>query len=158
VTKDRPHWHLALIGDGPQHQLLREQTRRLGLEERIHLPGRIQNVPEYLAKADIFVLPSLYEGFPNALCEAMASGLPVIATNCGTVADIITDRQNGLLVSPNSIDSLVAALTLLMDNPDLRLKLGVKAESVVERFSINAVMETWDRTLQRAIQATQRKR
>jgi glycosyltransferase involved in cell wall biosynthesis len=103
------------------------------------------NPYDYYHKVDLFVLPSRYEGLPNALCEAMVCGLPVIAANCSAgVSEVVEDGVNGVLVLPEDIDGLSAALDSLMADPERRARLGQQASKVGTRFGVEQVMQMWE--------------
>ena len=117
----------------------------LGLTDRILLPGRVSNPEAALKQADLFVLPSRFEGFPMALCEAMAAGLPVIAADCPTgPREIIRPDVDGILIPPEDPAALAAALARLMDDDALRHRLGGRAAEVVDRFSVDRIMAMWE--------------
>ncbi|OGR35009.1 MAG: hypothetical protein A2051_10360 [Desulfovibrionales bacterium GWA2_65_9] len=143
---------LALVGEGPERARLAALAQELGLADRVLLPGAAKNPAPWLAQAQLFVLPSRYEGFPNALCEAMAHSRAVIATDCpGGVADIVRHGQNGWLLPVCCGDGLAPALaeamnTLLAD-PALRTRLGLRASEVLERFHPEAILARWEELL-----------
>jgi GalNAc-alpha-(1->4)-GalNAc-alpha-(1->3)-diNAcBac-PP-undecaprenol alpha-1,4-N-acetyl-D-galactosaminyltransferase len=148
VAAGHPAWSLAIAGDGPLFDALTRQAQTLGLSSRIHLLGQQADVGGLLARADLFALSSTYEGFPNALCEAMAAGVASIATDCPSgPADIITHDQNGLLVDNANTAALAAGLDRLMSDPGLRQRLGSAATEVAETFSLARVMDQWDQLL-----------
>lgn len=146
-------WHLVIAGDGPDREELIRLVHRLGLSECVHLLGRVQDVGAVLSSASAFVLPSRFEGFPNALLEAMACGLPSVATDCQSgPGEIITDETDGLLVEESNVASLADALHRLMTDEELRMRLGEAAQrSVADRFSIQTVGQEWDRAITRAL-------
>ncbi|GAB4486954.1 MAG: hypothetical protein OHK006_15430 [Thermodesulfovibrionales bacterium] len=132
---------LVILGEGEEREPLERLAAGLGLQGRVVFRGNVQNVREYLHAADIFVFPSEREGMPNALLEAMACGLPVIAARSGGVTDIVSDAENGLLVDAGSVDQFHAALERLLRDPDVRQLLGRRAfETIRERFSIDSVI------------------
>jgi GalNAc-alpha-(1->4)-GalNAc-alpha-(1->3)-diNAcBac-PP-undecaprenol alpha-1,4-N-acetyl-D-galactosaminyltransferase len=107
--------------------------------------GRVKKSYDYYRKADLFVLPSRYEGLPNALCEAMVCGLPVIAANCSDgLSEVLEDGVNGVLVSPEDIDGLSVALASLMADPERRACLGLQAGAIATRFGLERVMRMWE--------------
>lgn len=110
------------------------------------MPGRIKNIGEELARAGAFVLTSEYEGFPNALLEAMAVGLPCVTFDCPSgPREISMDGQVALLVPLNDEQALGHALEQLMSDAVLRQPLGSQARaSVIEHFTLNEVLEQWD--------------
>lgn len=144
ISFRHPQWRLIIWGEGPCRSKLENQAKRLGIFELIKLPGATQEPFARLSEADLFVLPSRTEGFPNALCEAMAVGLPVVASNVGAVSDIIRDGIDGILVPPDNIDTLAEALDRLMGSHELRCRLADRAPEVLERFSIEKVMTMWE--------------
>lgn len=140
-------WDLHIYGDGPLMQALDKQIRKAGLHTRAFLKGPTANPWEVMASADAFVMVSQYEGFPNALLEAMGIGLPCIVFDCPSgPREITRDGKDALLVPLNDDDALVAALQKLMGDEVLRIALGKQAsESVRSRFSHVQIMEKWDR-------------
>jgi GalNAc-alpha-(1->4)-GalNAc-alpha-(1->3)-diNAcBac-PP-undecaprenol alpha-1,4-N-acetyl-D-galactosaminyltransferase len=147
-----PDWHLTILGEGEIRSELEALRSELKLEDCVHLPGAVKNVPDYLHQADIFVMSSRVEGFPMALCEAMACGLPTIATDClSGPSDIIDRGVNGLLVPPEDVDALAAGLEALMSDPDKRQQLAQNAPQILDRFGLEQVMELWSKAIDRAI-------
>ena len=145
LADDHPHWRLVILGDGPQRQSLEQDIRRWGLQDRMELRGWVTVPSDWYAAADVFVLPSRYEGFPNALLEAMASGSPVIATNCSpSIREIIDHDQNGLVVQAADLSELSRALRRMMTDADLRNRLGTAARQVSTRFCQKAYFQKWE--------------
>lgn len=108
----------VLAGDGPERSALEQQARELGIHERVRFLGQRQDVPQLLSLCDLFVLPSLYEGLPLSVLEAMAAGKPIVATRIGGTDEAIADGATGLLVAPGKPDELASAIrTLLADRP-----------------------------------------
>jgi glycosyltransferase involved in cell wall biosynthesis len=128
-----PELRVVLLGDGPLRSELEANVRQAGLSERVLFRGVVENVAPYLQAADVFVLPSLGEGMPNALLEAMATGLPCIATGVGGTMDVVTDGEDGLLVEPGNAVHLADALIRLLKDPAARDRLGRAARQTVER-------------------------
>ncbi len=126
VLKTHPDVTLTLIGDGPERAGLETEAAQLGLADMVKFSGYQSQdaVAKALAMADIFVLPSFAEGVPVVLMEAMATGLPVIATAVGGVSELVDHRENGLLVPPGDTAALAQALTRLLDDPGLCIDLG----------------------------------
>ena len=144
-----PDWHLLILGEGNQRAELEKLVAAFGLGGTVLLPGGVKNPYDYYRKADLFVLPSRYEGLPNALCEAMVCGLPVIAANCSAgVSEVVEDGVNGVLVSPEDIDGLSVALESLMADPERRACLGQQAREIGTRFGLERVMQMWEDLLQ----------
>lgn len=124
-------WRATLAGDG-EIEAARHQVGELGLADRVALPGWVgaETVTALLAEADILVLPSFAENLPISVIEGMAHGLAVVATPVGAVEEIITDEVTGLLVAPGDVDALSGALTRLVTDPALRVRLGAAAQAV----------------------------
>jgi len=139
------HWRLVILGEGEQRSLLEKQCRDLGIKEYVQMPGRVKNPADYLYKADLFILSSRYEGFPNALLEAMACGLPVISANCPSgPAEIIQHNVDGILVESENSNVLADAMERLVKNEKLRTRLAHQAVESVRRFSPEVIMEQWE--------------
>lgn len=147
--KDRhPDWILSIFGDGELRPELEALRDKLKLQTRVYFPGAVKNVYETLKQGDMFVLSSRFEGFPNALCEAMACGLPVIATDCPSgPREIIRDGIDGILVPSENIAALSAAIANLMVDEQKRHDLSTHATEIVERFSIEKIMPMWEELL-----------
>lgn len=130
---------LLIVGDGPQRDLLRDDAARIGLGDRVLFVGFQDDPDAWYPAMDVFVLPSLTEGTPMVLLEAMSSGLPVIATAVGGVPSIVTDRKDGLLVPPADVTRLADAMSALIADRRLRSVLGEQASaSILERFDVRA--------------------
>lgn len=152
-----PDWQITILGEGPMRSELEGLRSTLKLNDRVHLPGLVTNVPEYLQQADIFVMPSRFEGFPMALCEAMAAGLPVLATNClSGPSEIVDNGVNGILVTTENVDALAAGLDSLMSNPTKRQQLAQNAPQILDRFGVEQVMKIWQDAINRVIARRQR--
>lgn len=133
-------WSLHIIGDGPERQSLENETSLLGLTDRVIFYGHLKDFNQILAESDIFVLPSLYEGFPNALIEAMSVPLPCISSDCiAGPSDIIENGKNGLLVEPGNVEFLTSAISNLIEHPELRDKLAREAYKVRETLSFDRI-------------------
>lgn len=118
---------LQLVGDGRFRASLEALARTCGVESRVHFAGEITDVAECLRRSDVFVLASLQEGRPMSIMEALASGLPVVATRVGAVADLVEHGVHGLLVSPNDVTGLADAMIELACDGDKRRRFGVSA-------------------------------
>jgi GalNAc-alpha-(1->4)-GalNAc-alpha-(1->3)-diNAcBac-PP-undecaprenol alpha-1,4-N-acetyl-D-galactosaminyltransferase len=148
-----PDWHLTILGEGSQWVELEELTSRLHLTNRVHFLGQVQNVNAYLHQADIFLLSSRFEGFPMALCEAMACGLPVVATDClSGPREIITDGVDGILVAMEDVDALANGMDILMSDPAKRQQLARAAPQILDRFGLKRVMAMWEEAIDEVIQ------
>ena len=145
LASAHPEWILEIWGEGPLRRDLEAHRDRLGLQSRVSFPGLTEDIHARYAQADMFVLSSRYEGFPNALCEAMANGLAVVATSCsGGVRDILRPGVDGLLVPPDDVDALERALGEALTSAALRAALGSQAKYVVERFGLDSILDEWE--------------
>lgn len=144
VSNEYPNWNVHIFGDGPERSNLLALISDKGLSDRVFLEGRTDNVNHQMAHADLFVLPSLFEGFPNALCEAMAAGLPVVSFDCPSgPREIIRNGIDGLLVSPIHVASLRESLRVILYDEGMRKRLAEAAPQILTRFGIEAVMRQW---------------
>lgn len=122
-----------IVGDGPDRPGLEEEIQALELSGRVRLAGERHDVPQLLAAADVFVLPSASEGLPVSVLEAMAAGLPVVASRVGGVPEQVSDGETGLLVEPGNPKELAAALHRLTADPSLRRRLGAAGHARAEQ-------------------------
>jgi glycosyltransferase involved in cell wall biosynthesis len=131
-----PGIHAVILGDGELRSDLEQLARRLGVGDRIHFLGWVENPRAYLPYLDIVALPSRSEGFPLAMVEAMLAARAIVATPVGSVAEAILDGETGLLVAKDDAIALAQALTQLRDQPELRFKLGQQArEKAIAEFT-----------------------
>jgi GalNAc-alpha-(1->4)-GalNAc-alpha-(1->3)-diNAcBac-PP-undecaprenol alpha-1,4-N-acetyl-D-galactosaminyltransferase len=139
-----PDWRLVIYGEGVQREGLEAEARRHALGERIALPGIRKDMPAALAAADLFVLSSRYEGYPNVLLEALASGCAVVATDCpGATAEILEGGKYGLLVEPGNVTALTAALERMMSDETLRRRFAAQAREAVSALDVGTVGRRW---------------
>lgn len=138
-----PNWRLLLAGDGSLKHEAREAAGRLGLRERVHFLGVEGNVAELLRAADLFVLGSRWEGTPLAVMEAMATGLPVVATAVGGVPGLVEHAVTGLLVPAGEPEKLADAIAALALDPARRQAFGVAAKARAERFGVEAMVSAY---------------
>ena len=145
AARHRHDWNLTIAGDGPERETLEALAASSGVADRVHLIGRQSDIRRTFAEAAVFALPSRWEGFPNALLEAMAAGLPVVAADCPTgPREIIRDERDGLLVKIEDVESLARALARLIDDVDLRQRLGAEAARSVDRYDPEAIQQRWN--------------
>lgn len=135
---------LQLLGDGPLMDTLIGLSRELGIAQHVDFVGMTAEIFEYLQDADIFVLPSWAEGQSNALLEAMACGLPVLVSDIPANVGVIEHEQNGLMFAVGDPDSLAGAVMLLLDQPELRERVGRAARLTIEsRYSLDYVADRY---------------
>lgn len=150
----REQVRLAMVGDGP----LRAETQRIliegGAEAGAWLPGERDDVAAFLRSLDVFVLPSLAEGISNTILEAMACGLPVVATAVGGNPELVRDGASGILVPPADPAQMAAAIRRYLDDPALRARHGAEARRAVEqRFRMNAMVQAYLALYDKLLQA-----
>ena len=124
---------LSILGDGPQQQELETLVSDLNLGDRVHLVGHVTNPKPYYESMDVYVLSSLREGLPNVLLEAMAYGIPLVATAVAGIPRLIDGESNGVLIPPSDAKSIADAITQLIHNPCDREKLGAGGRTTVEQ-------------------------
>jgi GalNAc-alpha-(1->4)-GalNAc-alpha-(1->3)-diNAcBac-PP-undecaprenol alpha-1,4-N-acetyl-D-galactosaminyltransferase len=140
---------LAIAGDGPAAQALRDLVAELRLENRVLFLGNVRELQTLMSQAEGFILSSRYEGFPNVLLEALASGLPVVATDCPNgPREILRDGDFGLLVPCDDPTALAGALRRLATDTMLRSRLAACAPGAIERYSLAHVVDEWEALLE----------
>jgi glycosyltransferase involved in cell wall biosynthesis len=125
---------LLIVGDGPERGRIERAIRDLDLGDRITLPGHVQDVRPYYRQADVLAISSVSEGSPNVLLEAMAAGVPVVATSVGGIPEIVADKETGLLVPPSDPKAMASAINLLFSNRDLAKTLACNALELVRKW------------------------
>ncbi len=143
---------LVLVGDGPQRQPVATVLAEAGLAHLAWLPGERSDVPALMRCLDVFVLPSLAEGISNTILEAMASGLPVVATRVGGNAELVDDGTSGLVVPSDDEAALAAALARLACEPALAARMGEAARAQAQsRFSLDAMVQAYQGLYERTL-------
>jgi glycosyltransferase involved in cell wall biosynthesis len=127
LRREFPALRVEIAGAGPQREKLGRAVALAGLGGQVEFLGWIDDLASVLSRWDVFVMPSLEEGFPMAALDAMAAGLPVVATSVGGVPELIEDGKTGWLVPPRDAEALASRLRLLLCNPELRLSVGTAA-------------------------------
>jgi glycosyltransferase involved in cell wall biosynthesis len=144
IAQKHQDWELIIVGEGEERIALESKIQSYGLQNQVFLPGRAGNVGDWYQHADLFVMSSRVEGFPNVLVEAMSFGLAAVSFDCNTgPRDIIIPGNNGLLVEAGDIDALGNALDRVMADDGLRRQLGDQATLVKDTFSIKKVTSIW---------------
>ena len=127
---------LVLAGDGPERANLEQEADRLGLRESVRFLGVRRDIPDLLRSLDVLVIPSLWEGIPATLLEAMAAGVPTVASNVGGIPEVVTHGRTGLLVPPGDPAALSEAVLRLMQDDGLARRIASDARALVhDRFS-----------------------
>ncbi len=135
---------LVFAGDGPEKASLEQEAKTLGIREHVHFLGVRSDVPDILRSSDIFVLPSIYEGLPNVILEAMASGLPVVASRVGGIPEAVADGETGFLFPAGDSTWLEQVLAPLIRDGALRRKMGEAGRKRVENhFSIDVEVRSF---------------
>ena len=146
TVRDRGGWRLAIAGRGEEEPRLRAQAAAAGIGERVHLLGFRDDVADILAAGDLFAMPSLSEGLPLALVEAMSFGLPVVVSRVGGVPEVVTDDVEGLLVPPSDPAALASAIRALLDDPARRSRQGDAARTRARRdYAIGTMVDRYER-------------
>lgn len=146
LALSNPRWDLVILGEGPLRPILESRARVLGLQGRVFLPGRAGNVGDWYQRADLYVMSSRFEGFPNTLAEAMAHGCASVSFDCDTgPRDIIRHGVDGLLVPKGDASALESTLGRLMKDDATRQRLAYRATELRERFSIENIAGMWER-------------
>ncbi len=141
---DREDITVCVVGDGPEREPFEADVRRRGLGDIVYTLGYREDIDQILAVTDVFVLPSFREGTPRVITEAMASGLPVVATNIAGIPEQVTDGENGYLVPTGDPDAIADRLGRLLDDAALREEFGLASRECAKRFSVETMVEDLD--------------
>jgi sugar transferase (PEP-CTERM/EpsH1 system associated) len=140
---------ICLIGEGPEKEKLMFAAQEYGIQDQVIFCGSRHDIPLVLNGMDVFVLPSLNEGLPNAVLEAMATGIPVIASHVGGIPEVLQDEKNGLLFTSNDSVSLTKKLKDIIDNPKKRKMLAENGRHrVVSQFSLSSMVKKYEEVYQ----------
>ncbi len=154
AQQENPDLELQIAGDGPQRPALEQLVCKLNLASKVFFHGWIPDVRAFLNQIDFFVLPSLQEGLPLALLEAMAEHKPVVATRVGGVPEVIEDGISGILVEPADVTALSQGILALAKNPALRQAMAKMAyEKMAQRFDIDSSIQELQRLYESLLQA-----
>ena len=139
-------WHVAIAGAGPEHETLRAFAELNGIADRVHLLGSREDIPDVLAAADIFTMPSFWEGLPVALLEAMFARKPVIASDVSGIPEAIVNGRDGILTPPGDIPALAHAISAFLVDPSRRETFAAAAQARAEAgFGIGAMTDAYER-------------
>jgi glycosyltransferase involved in cell wall biosynthesis len=155
VMSDLPETGLVVVGDGPLRNNLVAQAQELNVRERVRFVGTVPKtqVAAYLKACDVFVLNSSYEGLPHVLLEAMAAGLPVIATHVGGVPEVVDHQVNGLLIPPRDLKALREALLRLRSDPIGTKAMVERGKETLTRFSLQTMVQQTEAILSEVAEA-----
>jgi glycosyltransferase involved in cell wall biosynthesis len=143
---------LLIVGEGAELPAVRAHIRKLGLENSVMVMGERQDVPTILAALDVFCLPSETEGMPMTVLEAMAAGLPVVASNVGGIPELLEEGRTGLMVPPNAPDELEAALLALANDPERAREMGQAGrERLLKEFSLERTLGAYEELYREAV-------
>ncbi|MFH1913142.1 MAG: glycosyltransferase [Pseudomonadota bacterium] len=151
IAHQHPEWTLTFVGDGSEADTLMAETMRQNLQARVIFAGWQRNVGRWLRCGAIIALSSRYEGFPNALCEGLAHGLPAVATATTGAASVVRPGVDGLLVEVGDDEAFAKALARLIEDADLRQTMGARAAEILDRFGVDRVMGSWNTHLSHLI-------
>lgn len=144
VHGEQPNAHLVIVGSGPREEELRREAEALGIADRVRFAGKAPRIAPYFAIADAFVFPSLLEGLPVALLEAMCAGLPAIASDIEPHVEVVEPGVTGLLSAANSPAAIAREMRRLHSDPELRARIGAAARETARRqFSTSAILPRW---------------
>lgn len=145
VNDQYPRVKLIILGDGPERSALEKMVIELGLGNKVQLLGTVSNIEKFLIKGQIFIFASESEGFPNALCEAMSSGLVPVITDYGSSSrDIIKNGKNGIIVEKHDIKGIEESVKQLIEDKILRKSLSAEALKISETYSIHHIVDQWE--------------
>jgi len=156
LKNEGPDFLALLVGDGPLRGELEKLVQELELSEQVRLLGSRdrEEIPEILAITDIFVLPSLWEGLPTAIIEAMAAGCPVVATNVAGIPEVVVDGKTGFLVPPRDPQALADKIKLLLQDQALRERMGQAGiERVKQHFTIERMVRKYEGLYRKLMEA-----
>lgn len=143
IRCEMPNVLFVMVGDGALRPQLKEQIRRLRLEDAVRMLGWRQDIPELLPVFDVFLLTSLWEGLPRAIVEALLSGIPVVASNVDGIAEVVQDGKNGYLARPGDIETLARCVIRLLRDDSLRQRLSEFAKTSVSAFSVQKMLKDY---------------
>ena len=153
ISKDFPDYKLVIYGEGEKRATLTTVSEELCIKNKVELPGYTTNIGEKIKDASLFVLPSDFEGMPNALMEAMALGLPCVSTDCdgGGARFLIENDKNGLLVPKGDVGALASAMKRMLADREFAEQCGKEAHTICERLAPDIVYGQWEEFIQSII-------
>jgi glycosyltransferase involved in cell wall biosynthesis len=144
IANQVPEWDVVIRGEGGERAALERQIAQAGLERRILLPGVTASPMQELLAVDLYLHPARFEGFPNAVLEALAAGLCVVATDCpGATGEILWGGENGILVPPDEVEALALSMRRAMQDEDCRAHYADRARAAVSIYAPEAIAAKW---------------
>jgi len=145
LAKTSPQVDFCIVGDGPLRPQIESYAQELGIAGRVQVLGHRDDIPQVLASLDLLVMPSLSESLSNVIVEAMAAGVPVVATHVGGTAEVIRDGESGILVPANDVAAIADAMERLIANPDQARKHAGAAQAYArQHFRMDEVRNQYE--------------
>ncbi|RXJ55395.1 glycosyltransferase [Candidatus Marinarcus aquaticus] len=139
--------NLCILGDGPLRESLLKKINKLSLENRVLLPGNVENIYPYLEKSELFLFPSLYEGLGNSILEALSVGVPIVASNLEVIKELIENKKNGLLCELAQPETFIQAIKKILEDKSYAQILSNNGKISVQRFQISKIGEEFLRVI-----------
>lgn len=136
---------LILVGEGELKRNIEQLVIDNKMQDKVLFTGNVINVEDYLAKADIFLMTSDYEGLPLSVIEAMAAGLPIVSTKAGGVVDLVRDKENGILTEVGNKDEVVDAVSRLISDQETRKSMGKKSRELADKYSVRMMTKQYEK-------------
>jgi glycosyltransferase involved in cell wall biosynthesis len=156
VAPDFPAARLVFVGSGSQEEPARALAARNGVAERVHFVGYQRNVPDWLAAATVWILPTESENFSLAVLEALAAGCPILSTRCPGNDEVLVEGQNALTVGVGDTDALAAGLRRLLSEDDLRQRLGLAGRETARNYDKEYMVDQYARCYDEVLQQANR--
>jgi glycosyltransferase involved in cell wall biosynthesis/protein-tyrosine-phosphatase len=155
IVMQRPTTHVVILGRGALHDALTAEADALGIRDRIHLLGYREDVKEWLGAMDVFTMPSLSEGLPLSLLEAMAAGVPPVVTEVGGMPEVVRDRETGFIVPPGNVEALANRISFLLGNPSLAAGMGAASrDRILNRFTLDRMVAEYRNVYRHAVESS----
>ena len=153
ISNDFPQYRLVIYGEGKLRKELEEEIIKLNLNNKVFLPGNVDNIIEKIYNVKIFVLSSYYEGMPNSLMEAMSLGIPCISTDCpcGGPKYLIDNRINGILVRNDNVEELANAIKELLSSEELCNSISLEAKKIGQKLNPDKINKEWKEYIEEVI-------
>lgn len=149
ISLEFPEYELWIYGRGELEEEIKKQIQLYGLENRVFLPGNVEDIHEQMSYAKVFVLSSDYEGMSNALMEAMMMGLPCISTDCAGSDELIVNEKNGLLVSVGNTEEMAEAIRRIISDNKFAEKLAMEGQNFSKEFCVENVLDKWRNVIEK---------